>query len=87
MRYFGDRTRAFEPARSEEKSRSIEFGERAVELIKHHKLSADPSSYAPWYAYVGGSNLALARAVRLTPMRPLAARPCRRGNGLHRIGP
>jgi diguanylate cyclase len=49
--------------RWKENSRSIEFGERALELIKHHKLSADPSSYAAWYAYVGGSNLALARDI------------------------
>jgi diguanylate cyclase len=41
-------------------SRSIEFGERALELIKHHNLSANPSSYAVWYAYVSGSNPVLA---------------------------
>jgi hypothetical protein len=44
-------------------SRSIEFGERALELIKHHNLSANPSSYAVWYAYVGGGNPALARSI------------------------
>jgi diguanylate cyclase len=46
-----------------ENSQSIEFGERALELIKRHDLSANPSSYAVWYAYVGGSNPALARGI------------------------
>jgi diguanylate cyclase len=46
-----------------ENSQSIEIGERAQELIKRHNLSADPSSYAVWYAYVGMSNPALARSI------------------------
>ena len=45
-----------------ENSQSIELAERALELIKRHNLSADPSSYATWYAYVGG-NTALARSI------------------------
>ena len=43
-------------------SQSIELAERALELIKRHNLSADPSSYATWYAYVGG-NTAPARSI------------------------
>jgi len=45
-----------------ENSQSIELAERALELIKRHNLSADPSSYAVWYAYVGG-NTSLARSI------------------------
>ena len=45
-----------------ENSQSIELAERALELIKRHNLSADPSSYAVWYAYVGG-NTALVRSI------------------------
>jgi diguanylate cyclase len=50
-------------AQQNENSKSIEFGERALELIKRHDLSANPSSYAVWYVYVGGGNPALARSI------------------------
>jgi len=43
--------------------RSVELAERALELIKRHKLSADPASYAVWYAYVGSTNPPLARSI------------------------
>jgi diguanylate cyclase len=42
---------------------SIEFAERAFELIKRHNLSAEPISYAVWYAYVRGNNPALIRDI------------------------
>lgn len=44
-------------------SQSVELAERALELIKRHNLSADPASYAVWYAYVGATNPALARSL------------------------
>jgi len=44
-------------------SRSVELAERALELIKRHSVSADPASYAVWYAYVGNSNSPLARSI------------------------
>ena len=44
-------------------SQSVELAERALELISRHNLSADPASYAVWYAYVGGANPALARSI------------------------
>jgi diguanylate cyclase len=44
-------------------SQSIEFGERALELIKRHSLSASPSSYTVWYAYVSGNSPALAGSI------------------------
>jgi diguanylate cyclase len=46
-----------------ENSQSIEIGERALELIKRHNLSASPSSYAVWYAYVSCNSPALARSI------------------------
>lgn len=42
---------------------SVELAERALELIKRHNLSADPASYAVWYAYIGSANPALARSI------------------------
>jgi diguanylate cyclase len=42
---------------------TIQFAARAFELIKHHGLSADPVSYAVWYAYVAGKNLPLVRDI------------------------
>jgi diguanylate cyclase len=42
---------------------SLELADRALELIKRHNLSADPASYAVWYAYVSGSNPALVRGI------------------------
>lgn len=42
---------------------SLEFAYRALELIKRHDLSADPLSYAVWYAYVAGGNPALIRSI------------------------
>jgi diguanylate cyclase len=44
-------------------SQSVELAGRALELIKRHNLSADPASYAVWYAYVGSTNPALARSI------------------------
>jgi len=44
-------------------SRSVEMAGRALELIKRHNLSADPASYAVWFAYVGSADPALARSV------------------------
>ncbi len=44
-------------------SGSVELAERALELISRHNLSADPASYAVWYAYVGGTDPALARSI------------------------
>jgi diguanylate cyclase len=49
--------------RGNENFQSIEFGERALELIKRHNLSANPSSYAVCFAYVAGGNPALARSI------------------------
>jgi diguanylate cyclase len=46
-----------------ENSQSIEFAERALQLIKRHSLSADPPSYAVWYAYIGGGDPALTRSI------------------------
>lgn len=46
-----------------EKSQSVDLAERALELIKRHNLSASPAIYAVWYAYVGGTNPALARSI------------------------
>lgn len=44
-------------------SQSVELAGRALELIKRHNLSADPASYAVWYAYVDSANPALARSI------------------------
>lgn len=46
-----------------EDSQSVELAGRALELIKRHNLSADPASYAVWYAYVGSTTPALARSI------------------------
>ena len=43
--------------------RSVAVAERALELIKRHNLSADPAGYAVWYAYVEGTNPAVARSI------------------------
>ena len=42
---------------------SIDYAERALEHIRRHNLSADPSSYAVWYAYVRGQKPALAHDI------------------------
>jgi diguanylate cyclase len=50
-------------AQRNDRLESTEFAARVFDLIKRHNLSADPTSYEVWYAYVGGTNLPLVRAI------------------------